>query len=291
MTPLSKKILITGANGFTGKHLSDYLTNTAGFTVKKLQSDLCHDEKLNNEILKSNPDYILHLAGISFAAEQNISETYRVNIEGTINLLNSILQLKISPKKIIITSSATVYGNQHNNSILDETLCPNPVNNYGCSKFCMEQMAKSYSSLNILITRPFNYSGVGQSEIFLLPKIVRAYKDKKNEVKLGNLDVAREFNDIRDICKIYHDLMLTEKQSDVVNICSGKSITLKQIMEIMNDITNHEVTPLSTNKFIRKNEIKNLSGCTKKLKNLIDLSFQYNIRDTLSWMYHSGLDI
>lgn len=188
-----KKVLITGIDSFTGVHLSSYLENS-GYDVygtslsktaeKKYKCDITNKEEILTVLDTVKPDFFVHLSGISFTAHGNSEDFYRVNTIGTINILDAFIESNLKPQKIIIASSATVYGNQ-GVEILDESMCPKPANHYGASKYAMECMAKNYfDRLNIIITRPFNYTGIGQAEHFLIPKIVKHFREKK---KLWNL--------------------------------------------------------------------------------------------------------
>ena len=112
---LHSKVLITGYDGFTGRHLSKLL-NINKYDCVGIQSDITNLKSLKKEIASIEPDYVIHLAGISFTEEKNSSLIYQVNTIGTINLLDAILSLQKIPKKIILASSASVYGN--NNKIV-----------------------------------------------------------------------------------------------------------------------------------------------------------------------------
>jgi nucleoside-diphosphate-sugar epimerase len=230
----------------------------------------------------------VHLAAISFAAESNADLIYKVNVQGSLNLLDALSSLENAPKKVILASSATVYGNLPY-SVLSENHCPKPVNHYGCSKLSMEHLAQNYvTKFPILITRPFNYTGIGHAEHFLIPKIVKAYQNKQRTIELGNLHVSREFNDVRDIGEIYQALLLTEVDSPVVNLCSGNTISLLEIIERMNEIAGYTMNVTVNPAFVRPNEIKELSGDTALLKQLIQPHFKHTIQDTLRWMYESN---
>ena len=276
---MDKKILITGINGFTGIHLEKYLLDQ-GFDVygtvigepqkeKHLQCDITKKDQVDRTLLHVRPDYVIHLAAISFVGESNASLIYDVNVIGSENLLQSLHEHKIHPKKVIMVGSATVYGNQ-GQEVLNESMCPKPINHYGISKLAMEHIAKSYfDKLHIIITRPFNYSGVGQETHFLIPKIVSHYREKKKVIELGNLDVAREFNTIGYIVKIYTALMLSDVDSEVVNLSSNKAIKLLEVIDQMNQIAGYKIEVTVNPTFVRTNEIKSLSGSTKKLKKII----------------------
>lgn len=282
----SKRVLITGQAGFTGQHLAAHLSSL-GFTVVGLDADLRDKAAVFSQIQALRPDMVVHLAAISFAAETDAAKIYSVNVVGTLNLLDALVEFGSAGMRVVLASSATVYGNQ-DRAVLAEDLVPAPTSHYGCSKLAVEHLSQGYrQKLDILITRPFNYTGVGHAAHFLIPKIVKAYRDGLSEIQLGNLKVEREFNDVRDICRLYADLLMAAPVmgSNVVNLCSGRPIELLQIIELMNEISGRlmevKVNPL----FVRDNEIRSLSGSTTQLNKFTNLDFRYAIRDTLSWMY------
>ena len=101
-----------------------------------------------------------------------------------------------------MASSANVYGNS-TLEVLEETAVTQPANGYAVSKLAMEYVAKTYMArLGIVITRPFNYTGVGQEPRYLIPKIVNHFQDRALHIELGNIDVARDFSDVRDIARL-----------------------------------------------------------------------------------------
>lgn len=284
-----KKILITGINSFTGKHLEKYLQDkdfeVVGTTSKTC--DITNKEDIINVLNKFKPNFIIHLAGISFAAHENNEDFYKINTIGTTNLLDAVLQTNLKVEKIILSSSATVYGNQ-GKEVLDESLCPKPANHYGASKYSMECLANGYfHKLPIIITRPFNYTGLGQAKHFLIPKIVSHFKDNKKEIELGNLDVKREFNDVAFVCEVYFKLLMTKEKSQIVNISSQNPIALLDVIKLMNKISGYEIKVLVNPAFVRKDEIKSLCGSSKKLFDLIGEIKIDKIENTLKGLYEA----
>ena len=288
-----KKVLITGIDSFTGVHLSSYLENS-GYDVygtslsksaeKKYKCDITNKEDILNILKIVKPDFFIHLSGISFAAHGNNEDFYKVNTIGTINILDAFIELNLNPEKIIIASSATIYGNQ-GVEILDESMCPKPANHYGASKYAMECMAKNYfDKLNIIITRPFNYTGIGQAEHFLIPKIVKHFKEKKEVIELGNLNVSREFNDVTYVCEVYKALLECESNGEVVNICSNIGIKLLDVIDMMNKFAGYEIEVKVNPEFVRKDEIKSLTGSTDKLFEIIGYIEEKDFEDTLREM-------
>jgi len=289
-----KKVLITGIDSFTGVHLSKYLENK-GYEVygtslfeseeKKYKCDITSKDEIRDVIQKVQPDYFIHLSGISFAAHGNNEEFYRVNTIGTTNILDVFIELNMKPLKIILASSATIYGNQ-GLEVLDESLCPKPANHYGASKYAMECLASGYfAKLPIIIARPFNYTGVGQAEYFLIPKIVKHYKERRETIELGNIDVSREFNDISFVCEVYKRLLECEAKNEMVNICSGRGTKLLDVIEMMNDISGYKISVAVNPEFVRKDEIKSLTGSTKKLFEIIGETKHKEFKCTLKDMF------
>ncbi len=289
-----KKILITGIDSFTGKYLSSYLEKL-GYDVygtslfkedtKKYKCDITNKEDVLEVLKVVKPSFLIHLSGISYAAHGNSEDFYKVNTIGTTNILDSLIELNINPSKIILASSATIYGNQ-GLEVLDESLCPKPANHYGASKYAMEAMAKNYfTKLNIIITRPFNYTGVGQTDNFLIPKIVKHFKEKQKAIELGNLDVSREFNSIEFVCEVYKKLLECDSKSEVINIASNKGIKLLDVIDMMNDISDYKIEVKVNPVFVRKDEIKTLTGSAVKLFNMVGDVEQNKFKITLEKMY------
>lgn len=293
--PSKKKVFITGINGFTGVHLEKYLLEKGfevfGTTLRKTENprhlpcDILEEDALSDILKTIKPEYIVHLAAVSFVASKDEQNIYNVNIFGTLNLLKAVDKLDYIPSKILIASSAAVYGNIEGE--LHETLCPQPVNHYGNSKLVMENMTKAYfNKQNIILTRPFNYTGIGQESHFLVPKIISHFKEKKLDIALGNIDVYREFNDVDYVIECYSKLLLSNLKSDIINVCSGKALNIKHIISTMENLANYKINVSINLEFIRKNEIKILIGSNKKLISVIgDFSSNYNIENTLKKIY------
>ncbi len=298
---MSKKILLTGASGFTGRHFIN-LANELGYECIALChqetshingcstciiADLTDKAKLKAKIGEIKPDYVVHLAAISFVEHGDSAEIYKTNLQGTINLLDVLIELNIKVKKVLIASSGNVYGNSTELPISEST-CLSPVNDYAVSKVSMELAAKLRSDkLPIIIVRPFNYTGVGQAKHFLIPKIVNAFKNKKEDIELGNLDVSRDFSDVRDVVNAYMCLLKSTTKTGVFNISSGKSISLLDIIELLNNLSGYNIKVTVNPDFVRNNEIKELFGSNKQLVQEIGDFQNYSLIDTLSWMMES----
>lgn len=267
------KILLTGANGFTGLHFTK-TAEAAGYIVHALKSDITDSATLETEVLEASPDLVAHFAGISFVPSKDEEAFYRVHALGTSNLLNALLKLKTTPKKVLLASSATIYGNSHS-PFSQETQTPAPIDHYAMSKVAMEEMAKTfYDRLPIIIARPFNYTGVGQKNNFLIPKLIRHFSQRLPTIELGNLDVEREFNDVEMICKAYMALLDFGKSSEIYNVCSGNVRSLKQVVDCLVTITGHQIHIDVNPDFVRSNEVRRMCGDPKKIQTLFE---QYQV--------------
>lgn len=289
------RVLITGISGFTGLHLAKAFQrlgwDVVGLGHKQLDIesahcnfDLLETEKLAEWLALVKPNYIVHLAALSHVVGDALA-FYQVNVLGTESLLNAILNSGIQPEKILIASSANVYGNAKESPISEKTAV-RPVNHYALSKAAMELLVmKWFDRFPMIVTRPFNYTGPGQKDTFLVPKIVKAFAQKQPILTLGNLDVARDISSIHFVCEAYLKLLTSTVSSEIINICSGRSISLLSIVDAMEEIAGYrpkiEVDPA----FVRADEIKELCGDTMKLFGLVGNIENKSLHDVLLEMY------
>lgn len=277
------KVLITGLNGFTGRYLHAELA-AHGHDVVGLQSDLTDATGLAEEMQRVQPDWVAHLAGIAFVGHGEANDFYRVNLMGTRNLLAALAGCGRRPACVLLASSANVYGNS-TAGVLREDAPPNPGNDYAVSKLAMEHMARLWlDRLPIVIARPFNYTGVGQSESFLLPKIVAHFKRRAEMIELGNLDVWRDFSDVRAVVQAYRRLLEISPAGETVNVCSGRTYSLREVLTLCERLTGHVMAVRVNPAFVRANEVRSLCGDPSHLRALIGNWDTQPLEDTLGWM-------
>lgn len=277
-------VLITGADGFTGVYLRKRLEK-AGVFVVALNADLRDKGAIVSQLQARTIDYVVHLAAISFVPNGSDLDVYAVNLFGTQNLLEALSETQKSLKKVIVASSANVYGRKQI-SHLDESECPEPVNHYGISKLAMEHMAVQFRDrFPVLITRPFNYTGIGQAEHFLVPKMVSSFIRRSESIELGNIDIARDFSDVRWIVEAYYELLRSPIHEGVFNLCSAHAVSLRSILETLESLSAHTLRIETNPAFVRANEIAVLHGDNEKLfAALPDLMKPISIEETLLWM-------
>jgi nucleoside-diphosphate-sugar epimerase len=149
----------------------------------------------------------------------------------------------------------------------------------------MEHMVRTwFDRLPIVMTRPFNYTGIGQDEKFLIPKIVSHFKRHAVKIELGNLEVSRDFSDVRDVAAAYMGLLECDVRSEVFNVCSGKAVALRTVLDIMTRKTGHTMAVEVNPAFVRPKEIPVLRGSHRKLTEAIGFAPHHALEDTLAWM-------
>ncbi|MCF3459255.1 NAD-dependent epimerase/dehydratase family protein [Stenotrophomonas maltophilia] len=285
-----KRVLITGASGFTGRYVSERLVS-AGCEVVTLTNavaggavNLLDRTTLREAVQRARPDLVVHLAAISFVAHGDADEIYRVNVVGTRNLLEALAGLSAGPSHVLLVSSANVYGNV--GGTLTETSPFSPQNDYAVSKMAMEAMAALWKGrLPLTIVRPFNYTGVGQSERFLIPKIVSHFQRRAPVIELGNIDVSRDFYDVRCVADLYAGLLARPAIGDIYNICSGTEWSLQQVINVLRDLSGHDIDVRVNPDFVRDNEVKSLRGSNEKLESVLGGVPAFEFSSTLGWMY------
>jgi len=292
------RVLLTGANGFTGKYVRAELIDAGYEVVDAVVGAAQHPHQVTLDITSRDnccrvmesvrPDYLVHLAAISFVAHADAEALYRVNVIGTLNLLEAMAEAQLSPRRVLVASSANVYGNSTPGMIW-EAQPPQPVNHYATSKLAMEFMVRTWSDrLPIVITRPFNYTGVGQEAHFLVPKIVSHFVQGAPVIELGNLDVERDFSDVRMVAAAYRGLLEHDSHGDIVNVCSGTPYSLRGILNTMQEIAGYRIDVRVNPAFVRQSEVRTLIGSPQKLKSIVSDLKSIPLSETLRWMYEFG---
>ncbi len=252
-----------------------------------VQANLNDAAALKGHIEVIQPDIVIHLAALAFVGHGDAKAFYDVNLVGTRNLLQSLADCKHRPEAVLIASSANVYGNTSEGQ-LDESTQPQPANDYAVSKLAMEYMARLWmQQLPIIITRPFNYTGVGQAENFLIPKIVSHFRRKADFIELGNIDVSRDFSDVRSLVAAYRRLIEAKAFGQTVNVCSSRTYSLREIISMSSDLSKHDLEIRINPDFVRKNEVRTLSGNCGLLRSIIGDWQVPPIEETLHWMLNA----
>lgn len=293
-----KRALITGLAGFTGHYVEQEL-RAAGYRIfgtitpghppgeDNYAVDLTDRAAVAAMVREVQPDVVAHLAGIAFVGHADVEQIYKVNVVGTRNLLEALAALENKPSAVLLASSANIYGNT-DIEVIAEDVRAAPANDYAVSKLAMEYMARLWNDkLPIIVTRPFNYTGVGQHDNFLLPKIVSHFRRGDRKIELGNLHVARDFSDVRMVAASYRGLLAAAPASagQTFNICSGVAYTLGQALDMMADIAGYRIEVHVNPAFVRANEVARLVGDNRRLASVVGAISPLPLADTLRWMY------
>lgn len=294
-----RRVLLTGAQGFTGRYLSRELEKQGHEVFGTVFQETARNKNFKNVdisnfgqtsgfIQEVRPDCVVHLAAISTVQHENTSEIYRTNVDATKNLLLGIRSLDYKLESIILASSANVYGNSQN-EYLSESDTPNPSNDYAKSKWQMESMAlEEFSDLGITITRPFNYTGAGQSDHFLIPKIVAHFAKMKTSISLGDTEVIRDFSDVRTVAWAYAQLCLKPAPGEVINICSGRGISVSEVISTLENLTSLKMKTEVEVQLKRQHEVQRLVGNPTKMDMHLGMRKDIDFEETLKWMIESS---
>ncbi len=299
------KYLITGANGFVGRYFIEYLKNNenealicgADISDSSLNPDITYVQiDLNDRFAvyrmleKIKPDYIIHLAAMSSVAQswQDPAKCFLHNTSVFLNIADGVRELDIKCR-ILSVGSSEEYG------IYDEPMKENfvlhPKSPYSVARLSQEYLSKlyvDYFKLDIVMTRSFNHIGPRQNPKFVVPsfvhQLVKISKGKQENIKVGNIDVIRDFLDVRDVVNAYYKILKNSKTREVYNVCSGKGIRLKDIIEMISEQLNITPKIIVDDNRLRANEIMSVIGDNSKLKTEMGWEMKYDLKTTLNEM-------
>lgn len=297
-----KTCLIIGIDSFTGKYIAEAFAHRGTYTVvgttriknnlnmpyvsKILKMDLLDYFDVSSIIESIQPDFIIHLAGVSFAANNNVSQYYDVHVVGTRNVFRAIEEHDVPVSKLILASTGQVYGLAKN---ISEKTPLIPVNDYSISKLAMEYTAKIWQDkVPIIIARPFNYIGIGQASHFVIPKIISAFVSKSEELVLGRTDVKRDFSDVRFIAQCYLTLVEHGNTGEIYNLASGVSHSINYLIEQLSLISGNKLCLRHDEQFIRKKEPEVVMVDNSKILALSESIDEWPIDKTLKWIFDYG---
>ena len=303
MARVERKYLITGFSGFVSRYFVEYLkqkpekSNILGIDITKpsfdlkgcsntdikfLKVNLLDKNKIKDIILKFQPDFILHLASFSSVAFswQKPVLSFNNNTNIFLNLLEAIRETGIKCKLLSVGSSEE-YGIVKKEGLpLSESIRLNPISPYAVARVSQELLSKIYVDgygLNIVMTRSFNHIGPWQKDVFAVSSFAKQMVKIKKEnrykgvLRVGNLKIVRDFLDVRDVVKAYYLLLLKGKRGQIYNVCAGRGITLKELINYIADYLKIKVELKVDQSLIRPNDNPVIIGNNKK------------IRDELGW--------
>jgi GDP-4-dehydro-6-deoxy-D-mannose reductase len=316
-----KKYLITGFSGFVSRHFLEFLeSHRIKAVVKGLdiynpdfddhfkyvkfnfeKIDLLHKEKVENIIYEFQPDYILHLASYSSVAfswkEPIISFQNNTNI--FLNLLEAVRKFYL-PARILSIGSSEEYGNVDEKDLpLTEHHSLKPVSPYAVARVSQELLSQVYVNgygLDIVMTRSFNHIGPFQKDIFVIPSLIKqlveiSKKGGHGELIAGDLEIVRDFTDVRDAVAAYSLLLIHGKMGDIYNVCSGSGFSLRQMVDRICNILGINVSIKLDPNLIRPDDNKIIIGSNEKIRTKHGWERKYTLDKSLNdminyWQLH-----
>jgi GDP-4-dehydro-6-deoxy-D-mannose reductase len=238
------------------------------------------------------PDYIVHLAaqssaGVSFSEPLR---TIRSNVLPILYILD-FLRTRSLKTRLLAVGSADEYGPVARDAMpLVENRAPNPVNPYALSKVMQAECCKSYASLyevDVVITRSFNHTGAGQTDTFVLPSFARQVAEieaglRPPVIEVGDLEVLRDFLDVRDVGAAYIALLEKGRKGEIYNVCSGRAYRLRDLLDQIIDIAGVQVEVRVSSERLRPVDTPELRGDNGKIVRDTAWEPQISMKDTLS---------
>lgn len=312
MMDKNKIMLVTGADGFIGSHLTEMLLNE-GYKVRALSQynsfnnwgwleDINHPnlEVVTGDVrdphyckhISRDVDTIFHLAALiaipySYIAPDSYVDT---NVKGTLNICQAAKENGV--RRVLVTSTSEVYGTAQYVPI-DEKHPKQPQSPYSATKIGADAMAMSFYNafeLPVVIVRPFNTYGPRQSARAIIPTIITQIANGATEIKLGDLTPTRDFNFVKDTCRGFIQLAdCDEAIGQEVNVCSNYEISMRDTLNLIADIMGKDVKFVEDTQRLRpkNSEVFRLWGDNTKIKGLTGFEPEYDIRrgleETIKW--------
>jgi GDP-4-dehydro-6-deoxy-D-mannose reductase len=235
------RVLITGANGFVGRHLARHLEVVGGHEVdwfdvsRDADDDIRDYDSVRRAIDRVQPDYVYHLAALAYVPESTTDtrRAFNINTLGTINLMEAIRQAG-SDARVLVTGTSEEYGYDGHEGPITEDTRPRPTSLYGVSKLAAGLSALNYGErygIPVVVTRTTNHTGPGQQRTYAVSAFARrvALAEKTGApVRHGNLDAVRSYLDVHDVVDAY--VRAIELPSAVYNVSTETSVTMRSIL-------------------------------------------------------------
>jgi len=281
---LAGPILITGADGFVGRHLSALL----GSEAVALAGDVTEPRVVLRQVRATRPAAVVHLAARSSVAESwaRPTEIWRVNVLGTVNVLAAVAAAQ-RDARVLVVSTGEVYGSATTGPIQEDSPC-RPVSPYAASKAAAElasSQARRSENLDVVVARAFPQIGPGQDERFAVGswtgQIARLELKGGGTLTVGDTSVRRDLTDVRDVCEAYKRLLVPSVPAGVYNVASGVAVEMLDVLNSLVASARCAVEVQTEQELIRESDIPVLCGDAERLRSATGWAPKIPLEQTL----------
>ena len=292
-----KRLLVTGRDGFVGRTLARMVAGEADlgdWHLLEVPVDFDLRDRAWTDRLVGGwmPDAVIHLAAQSSVAEsfKDPAATLNINLIGTLHLLQALTKTGFTGRMVYV-GTGDVYGTVDEADLpIVETLPPAPRNPYGVSKLAAETLCRQWvytEGMQIVLARPFNHIGPGQSTLFAIPDFAKQiveirHGQREPVITVGDIDVTRDFTDVRDVVRAYFDLLRAGVAGEIYNVCSGVERTVRSMLERLLELAQADVTVETDATRLRKAEQRRVCGSAAKIRAMTGWSPLLSIDDSLA---------
>jgi GDP-4-dehydro-6-deoxy-D-mannose reductase len=295
-----RKLLLLGGAGFVGSHMKKHCHDRFDVVSTGREVDIRHAEQIQSLIAREQPSDVVILAAITTLKEsiENPRTTYDINFGGTLNVLIALRNLGFTGR-LLFVSSSEVYGFINGADLpVDELRIMRPLNPYAFSKIASEALCHLWSQnekFKIIISRPFNHIGPGQSERFAIADFGRQIAMIKlglapPVIRVGDIDTTRDFTDVRDIVSAYEMLLDLGQNGEIYNVCSGRERSIRSLIERMCQLVGVNVEIEIDSERFRPSKQRRMRGSNEKIIKATGWSITYPMDQTLITILDDWID-
>ena len=307
-----EKVLIFGAGGFVGSYLSrEFLEHgyavvgsdkaTRGQLPPEVTfhpADLLNAAEVESLVNAVGPDIVINLAAISsVGASWGIPQTtIEVNVVGALNILEAARKAEKKPRILFVGSSEEYVITER---AIDEETALNASNPYGISKVTQENFAALYRDrygLRVYCVRPFNHTGVGQRDSFVLPSFCKQVADieksgQPGTIQVGNLNIERDFSHVKDIVRAYRMIVEQDDCRAIYNVGSGTAYNLTELLQYVTKLSHQPIAIEVDPARFRPSDQPRICCDHSRITEELDWTPQYSVYDALKEMYDAFLNV